>query len=62
MQVTLSQIESLLWESANILRGPVDDADFKSGAPALATASLSSSAPNDRDRRRLACLNSLRLC
>lgn len=27
--VTLSQIESYLWESANILRGPVDAADFK---------------------------------
>ena len=27
--VTLSQIESHLWESANILRGPVDAADFK---------------------------------
>jgi len=28
--VTLSQLESHLWESANILRGPVDAADFKS--------------------------------
>ncbi|KQZ68289.1 DNA methylase [Rhodanobacter sp. Root561] len=28
-QVTLSQLESHLWESANILRGPVDAADFK---------------------------------
>ncbi len=27
--VALSQIESHLWESANILRGPVDAADFK---------------------------------
>jgi len=27
--VTLSRIESHLWESANILRGPVDAADFK---------------------------------
>ena len=27
--VTLSQIESHLWEAANILRGPVDAADFK---------------------------------
>jgi type I restriction enzyme M protein len=27
--ITLSQIESHLWESANILRGPVDAADFK---------------------------------
>jgi type I restriction enzyme M protein len=27
--VTLLQIESHLWESANILRGPVDAADFK---------------------------------
>ena len=27
--VTLSQIESHLWESANLLRGPVDAADFK---------------------------------
>src|SRR5437773_2156757 len=26
----LSQLESHLWESANILRGPVDAADFKS--------------------------------
>src|SRR5260370_27677139 len=26
---TLSQIESHLWEAANILRGPVDAADFK---------------------------------
>ena len=26
---SLSQLESRLWESANILRGPVDDADFK---------------------------------
>ena len=25
----LSQLESHLWESANILRGPVDAADFK---------------------------------
>lgn len=28
--VSLSQLESHLWESANILRGPVDAADFKS--------------------------------
>jgi type I restriction enzyme M protein len=28
MQITLSQLESHLWESANILRGPVDAADF----------------------------------
>lgn len=27
--ITLSQFESHLWESANILRGPVDAADFK---------------------------------
>ena len=28
--IDLSQLESHLWESANILRGPVDAADFKS--------------------------------
>jgi type I restriction enzyme M protein len=28
-QLTLSELESHLWESANILRGPVDAADFK---------------------------------
>ena len=28
--VTLTQLESHLWEAANILRGPVDAADFKS--------------------------------
>ena len=27
--VALGQLESHLWESANILRGPVDAADFK---------------------------------
>ncbi len=27
--LTLSQLESHLWEAANILRGPVDAADFK---------------------------------
>src|ERR1035437_8770079 len=27
--ITLSQVESYLWEAANILRGPVDAADFK---------------------------------
>jgi len=27
--LSLSKIESHLWESANILRGPVDAADFK---------------------------------
>lgn len=27
--ITLSQLESHLWEAANILRGPVDAADFK---------------------------------
>ena len=27
--ITLNQLESHLWESANILRGPVDAADFK---------------------------------
>ena len=27
--VTLSQLESRLWKTANILRGPVDAADFK---------------------------------
>ena len=27
--VTLNQLESHLWEAANILRGPVDEADFK---------------------------------
>jgi type I restriction enzyme M protein len=26
---TLSQLESHLWEAANIFRGPVDAADFK---------------------------------
>jgi type I restriction enzyme M protein len=29
-RVTLSELEAHLWESANILRGPVDQADFKS--------------------------------
>jgi len=29
-EITLSGLESHLWESANILRGPVDAADFKS--------------------------------
>ena len=29
MALTLSTLESHLWESANILRGPVDAADFK---------------------------------
>jgi type I restriction enzyme M protein len=28
--ISLNQLESHLWESANILRGPVDAADFKS--------------------------------
>src|SRR5947209_11219324 len=28
--IKLSELESHLWESANILRGPVDAADFKS--------------------------------
>jgi len=28
--VSLNQLESHLWEAANILRGPVDAADFKS--------------------------------
>ncbi|MFM2167528.1 MAG: hypothetical protein RIS79_1899, partial [Verrucomicrobiota bacterium] len=28
--IFLSQLESHLWEAANILRGPVDAADFKS--------------------------------
>lgn len=28
-RITLNQLESHLWESANILRGPVDAADFK---------------------------------
>ena len=28
-KITTSQIESYLWESANILRGPVDASDFK---------------------------------
>ncbi|QYX51133.1 type I restriction-modification system subunit M [Pseudomonas sp. S07E 245] len=28
-KITLNQLESHLWESANILRGPVDAADFK---------------------------------
>ena len=27
---TLSQLESHLWEAANILRGPVDAEDFRS--------------------------------
>ena len=27
--ITINQLESHLWESANILRGPVDAADFK---------------------------------
>ncbi|MCI0644210.1 MAG: type I restriction-modification system subunit M [Chloroflexi bacterium] len=29
LELTLSKLESHLWESANILRGPVDAADFK---------------------------------
>lgn len=29
-QISLSQLESHLWEAANILRGPVDASDFKS--------------------------------
>ncbi|HNG39967.1 MAG TPA: type I restriction-modification system subunit M N-terminal domain-containing protein, partial [Accumulibacter sp.] len=29
VHVTLAQLEAHLWESANILRGPVDAADFK---------------------------------
>ena len=27
--ITLNELENHLWESANILRGPVDAADFK---------------------------------
>ena len=27
--ISINQLESYLWESANILRGPVDAADFK---------------------------------
>lgn len=30
MRVSLSELEAHLWESANILRGPIDQADFKS--------------------------------
>ena len=30
VRVTLSELEAHLWESANILRGPIDQADFKS--------------------------------
>ena len=30
MRLLLAQLESHLWEAANILRGPVDAADFKS--------------------------------
>ncbi len=30
MSISVSQLESHLWEAANILRGPVDAADFKS--------------------------------
>lgn len=30
VEVTLSDLESRLWEAANILREPVDAADFKS--------------------------------
>lgn len=29
-RVTLAELEAHLWESANILRGPIDQADFKS--------------------------------
>ena len=29
MTISISQLESHLWEAANILRGPVDAADFK---------------------------------
>lgn len=29
-KITLSELESWLWGAANILRGPVDKADFKS--------------------------------
>ena len=28
-QISLGQLESHLWQAANILRGPVDAADFK---------------------------------
>ena len=28
-KITLSELESYLWTAANILRGPVDNADFK---------------------------------
>src|SRR4051794_26808772 len=30
VRITLSELEAHLWQSANILRGPVDQADFKS--------------------------------
>ena len=29
-QITLSELEQYLWGAANILRGPIDKADFKS--------------------------------
>ena len=29
-EITLSELEQYLWGAANILRGPVDKADFKS--------------------------------
>jgi len=35
-QIDISALESHLWEAANILRDPVDAADFKSALAAFA--------------------------
>lgn len=54
--MTLSELESHLWESANILRGPVDAADFKTYIfPLLFFKGLGCSQRRKRSRARRVC-------
>ena len=50
--VTLNQLESHLWEAANILRGPVDAADFKTYVFPLFSSSASPMCMTKNTRRR----------
>ena len=50
--VTLNQLESHLWEAANILRGPVDAADFKTYVFPSCSSSASPTCMTRSIRRR----------
>ncbi len=62
MRLTLSQLEAHLWETANILRGPVDASDFKTYIFPLLFYKRISDAYNEERRHALEVVFATPMC